>query len=297
VIRSMTGFASVSRADASARVGVTVKSVNHRFLDVAMKTPQLLAGMESRLRAIVGQRLTRGRVEVSIALDLVDAPAREVVLDDALLERIANTIETARAKGLVTGTLSASDVVRMPQVLDIRTRAESTPSALPEAVGALVEATLTEAIEALVVMRETEGRFLESDLTTRLAGLASAVADVEREARQGQAALEARLRERLATLPPDIAPDSTLLAQEVVRFIARSDIDEELVRLRGHVDHWRALVAGPEPCGRKLDFLVQEMNREINTVGSKAEGSRAPEIVIGAKAELERVREQVQNVE
>jgi uncharacterized protein (TIGR00255 family) len=297
VIRSMTGFASVSRDDAMARVGVTVRSVNHRFLDVAVKAPPLLTAMESRLRAIVGQRVARGRVEVAVSLDLLDAPAREVVLDEALLERIARTMEAARAKGLVTGTISASDVVRLPQVLEIRTRADSTPAPLPEAVGSLVEATLAEAVDALVVMRETEGRFLKQDLETRLAGLATAVADVEREARAGQAAFEARLRDRLASLPQDLAPDSSLLAQEIVRFVARSDIDEEVVRLRGHFEHWRALVAGPEPCGRKLDFLVQEMNREINTVGSKAEGTRAPEIVIGAKAELERVREQVQNVE
>ena len=297
MIRSMTGFASVSRDDGTARVGVTVKSVNHRFLDVAIKAPQLLAAMESRVRAIVGQRVARGRIEVSISLDLADTPVREVVLDEALLERIAQTMEAARAKGLVTGTISASDVIRLPQVLEIRTRADATLPALPESVGELVEATLADAVDALVVMRETEGRFLKHDLETRLAGLATAVTDVEREARAGQAGFEARLRDRLASLPPDLAPDSSLLAQEVVRFVARSDIEEEIVRLRGHFEHWRALSAGPEPCGRKLDFLVQEMNREVNTLGAKAEGSRAPEIVIGAKAELERVREQVQNVE
>jgi uncharacterized protein (TIGR00255 family) len=297
VIRSMTGFASVGRDDGTARVGVTVKSVNHRFLDVALKAPPLLAGLESRLRAIVGQRVARGRIEVSISLDLVDTPTREVVLDEALLERIARTMEAARAKGLVTGTISASDVVRLPQVLEIRARADSTPTSIPESVAGLVEAALADAVDAVVVMRETEGRFLGQDLETRLTGLAAAVADVEREARAGQAAFEARLRDRLASLPSDLAADSSLLAQEVVRFVARSDIDEEIVRLRGHFEHWRALSAGPEPCGRKLDFLVQEMNREINTVGSKAEGTRAPEIVIDAKAELERVREQVQTVE
>jgi uncharacterized protein (TIGR00255 family) len=276
---------------------VTVKSVNHRFLDIAIKAAQILGGVESRVRAVTGQRLARGRVEVAISLDLVETPVREVVLDEVLLERVARTIEGARAKGLVSGTLSASDVLRLPQVLDIRTRAESAPAGLPDGVAALVEAAVADALDALVVMRETEGRFLQTDLDQRIALLGRAVDDVEREARAGQAALEARLRERLAALPADLAPDSSLVAQEVVRFVARSDVDEELVRLRGHFDHWRALVAGPEPCGRKLDFLVQEMNREVNTLGSKAEGARAPQIVIDAKAELERVREQVQNVE
>ena len=94
-----------------------------------------------------------------------------------------------------------------------------------------------------------------------------------------------------------MAGDPAALAQEIVRFVARSDVDEEVVRMRGHLDHWQALVAGPEPCGRKLDFLLQEMNREINTIGSKAEGPRATETVVAAQAELERIREQVQNVE
>jgi len=293
----MTGFASVTREDATARVSVTVKSVNHRFLDVAVKAPQILGSLENRVRALIGQRVARGRVEVALSLDLVETPVREVVLDEALLERIARTIDTARAKGLVSGTLSASDVVRLPQVLDIRSRGDAAPAGLPEPVGVLVESCLSDALDALVIMRETEGRFLQVDLDQRLASLARSVDDVERESRAGQASLESRLRERLAELPPDLAPDSSQLAQEVVRFVARSDVDEELVRLRGHFDHWRALAAGPEPCGRKLDFLVQEMNREINTIGSKAEGVRSPEIVIGAKAELERVREQVQNVE
>ncbi len=134
-------------------------------------------------------------------------------------------------------------------------------------------------------------------LTARLATIAALVGDVEREAREGQMQLDARLRERIAALPADVQGDAALAAQEIVRFVARSDVDEELVRLRSHFEHWRSLADGPEPCGRKLDFLVQEMNREINTIGSKAEGSRATEIVIAAKAELERVREQVQNVE
>lgn len=297
MIRSMTGFASVSREDATARVSVTVKSVNHRFLDVAIKAPQILGSVEHRVRALIGQRVARGRVEVALSLELVEVPVREVVLDEALLERIAKTIDTARAKGLVSGTLSASDVVRLPQVLDIRSRGDAAPAGLPESVGLLVESCLADAVDALVIMRETEGRFLQTDLDHRVASLAQAVDEVERESRAGQASLESRLRVRLSELPPDLAPDSSLLAQEVVRFVARSDIDEELVRLRGHFDHWRALAAGPEPCGRKLDFLVQEMNREVNTIGSKAEGARSPEIVISAKAELERVREQVQNVE
>jgi uncharacterized protein (TIGR00255 family) len=156
---------------------------------------------------------------------------------------------------------------------------------------------VSDTLDALVRMRETEGRLLRADLDARLSTLADLVSQVDREAREGQKLLEGRLRERLAALPPDLQGDPSATAQEIVRFVARSDVDEELVRLRSHFEHWRGLADGPEPCGRKLDFLVQEMNREINTIGSKAEGTRVTEIVIDVKAELERVREQVQNVE
>jgi uncharacterized protein (TIGR00255 family) len=152
--------------------------------------------------------------------------------------------------------------------------------------------------------RKTAGRinfplhvFLRTDLDGRLVTLGSLTDRIEAESRAGQAQREVKLRERLADLPPDLQGDPSAMAQEIVRFVARSDVDEELVRLRAHFEHWSALSGGPEPCGRKLDFLVQEMNREVNTIGSKAEGSRATEMVIEAKAELERVKEQVQNVE
>jgi uncharacterized protein (TIGR00255 family) len=292
----MTGFASTSREGAGHSVTVTAKSVNHRFLDLALKAPQSLAAIESRLRAVVQQRVTRGRIELAVTLDQDAEPAREVVVNDALIERVGRALEAVRARGVITGGLTASDVLRIPQAIEIR-YVEAAPAGLPGDVTALIEAAVAGALEALVAMRETEGRLLRTDLDARLAAIAAFVDDVEREARDGQRLFEARLRERLAGLPPDIQGDPAMTAQEIVRFVARSDVDEELVRLRSHFEHWRGLADGAEPCGRKLDFLVQEMNREINTIGSKAEGSRATEIVIAVKAELERVREQVQNVE
>jgi uncharacterized protein (TIGR00255 family) len=217
------------------------------------------------------------------------------VLNEPLLADLTKVLHHARDKGWVTGELTISDVVRLPQVLEIKH--EVAGIALPGDAVALVEAVVADALDALVVMRATEGQFLQRDLDVRLVTLMDLVDDIERETRVGQLALDARLRAKLETLPPDLRADPTALAQEIVRVVARSDIDEELVRLRGHVAHWRALVASDEACGRKLDFLVQESNREINTAGSKAEGPRAPEFVVTARAELERLKEQVQNVE
>ena len=294
MIRSMTGFATVSREADGAAVSVTIKSVNHRFLDIQIKAPSSLAGLESRIKTLIQQRLTRGRIEVQIACDDTSEPVREVTLNESLVSQVHVVIDAAREKGLVTGSLTASDLLRIPHALDIRLApAPDTPTTMATAV----EMTMGEALDALVVMRETEGGFLAADLDRRVQTLLTFVDTVEAGAAAGQAALEVRLRERLAAMPSDLQLDPVAVSQEVVRFVARSDIHEEIARMRGHVEHWRSLANGPEPCGRKLDFLVQEMNREINTIGSKAEGLSVTELVVAAKAELERVKEQVQNAE
>ncbi|TAK14875.1 MAG: YicC family protein [Acidobacteria bacterium] len=296
MIRSMTGFASISREEAGHKVGVTAKSVNHRFLDMAIKAPASLGGIDGTLRSLVQQRLTRGRVEISISLELAAAPAYTVTINEDVLRQVSAAVDEAREHGLVTGGLTVSDLLRIPQALTISTEGPSAQTA-PEPALRLVEQTVGEAIDALAIMRGTEGGFLQRDLDQRVRALIHLVDLIEKEARAAQAGLEARLRGRLAELPSDLVADAAAASQEIVRFIARSDIDEEMTRLRGHFAHWTALVDGDEPCGRKLDFLVQEMNREVNTVGSKAEGTRVPELVVTAKAELERVKEQVQNVE
>lgn len=294
MIRSMTGFASVSRDTDGVSAGVTIKSVNHRFLDIQIKAPSSLAGLEGRIKALLQQRLTRGRIEMSLSVDDTTEPVRVVSLNEALVVQVNAVVDAAREKGLVSGALTASDLLRIPHALEIRL---APPADVPDTAAAVVESAVVEAINALVVMRETEGQFLAADLDRRLQTLSVFVDTVEAGAAAGQAAMELRLRERLAAMPSDLQLDPAAVSQEVVRFVARSDVHEEISRMRGHVEHWRGLADGPEPCGRKLDFLVQEMNREINTIGSKAEGLAVTELVVSAKAELERVKEQVQNVE
>jgi uncharacterized protein (TIGR00255 family) len=294
----MTGFAAAAKEGAEGRVQITLRAVNHRFLDLLIKAPASLGEAEARVRARLQQRLTRGRVEAAIGVEAAAETVPDVTLNEALLERIGAALETARERGVVSGMLTASDVVRVPHLLEIRARGgDRLAIGLAPELAALLDAALDESIDALVGMRETEGGFLAADLNTRLGTLRSHVDELERLSHDGQRTVEARLNERLAGLSLDVQADPAMLAQEIVRFVARSDVDEELVRLRGHFDHWRLLADGPEPCGRKLDFLVQEINRELNTIGAKIEGGRATETVIAAKAELERVREQVQNVE
>ena len=149
----------------------------------------------------------------------------------------------------------------------------------------------------LDTMRVTEGDHLNADLESRRAALAAMLEQIAGAAEEGRLALQARLAARVHELASELAADPTAIAQEIVKTAARSDISEEMTRFRAHLCHWQSLAESDEPVGRKLDFLLQEMNREVNTIGSKADGLRVSNLIIGAKAELEKMREQVQNVE
>ncbi len=168
-------------------------------------------------------------------------------------------------------------------------------------MAASIAAVAKDAVEAAVLdlqkMRGTEGDHLRADLDQRRSLVADMVERIAAAADEGRAGMEQRLSERVAQIRAELQADEASVAQEIVKWAARSDISEEVARFRGHVSHWQSLADSPEPCGRKLDFLLQEMNREVNTMGSKADGLRVSEIIIAAKAELEKMREQVQNVE
>lgn len=294
----MTGFASLTREDGTATVSVTIKSVNHRFLDLQMRMPSMLQHLESAVRARVQGAIARGRVEIGVALQLRQTSSFDVDVNASVVAALHAATAPMREAGIVTGQLTLGDLLRVPQAVSVRE--VTTPAAEGQsgtAADALVLAAISEALEAHDTMRVTEGDLLRADLDQRLAALAATIERVVSESRAAQGSLQQRLQERIATLNLEPGPDPSTLAGEIVRFVARSDIDEEVVRFRSHVSHWQSLAASPEPCGRKLDFLIQEMNREINTMGSKAEGAGVPALVVSAKAELERLREQVQNVE
>jgi uncharacterized protein (TIGR00255 family) len=299
MIKSMTGFASLTRDNESATIGVTVRTVNHRFLDLQLRLPPSLAMLEPRLRGLVQQRIARGRVEISVSIQQRRGPALEVEVNEAFLDALGAALERARQRGLITGALTPGDLLRFPQALAIRERAEDdAEGGLPGgAIADKVEEAVAAALDDLDAMRTREGMYLRADLDARRLKLASFYDHISDAAAAGLEALQSRLMERVRELRADALADETSIAQEIAKFAGRSDITEEAVRFRGHLEHWQALADSPEPCGRKLDFLLQEMNREVNTTASKAEGLSVSELIVSLKAELEKMREQVQNVE
>jgi uncharacterized protein (TIGR00255 family) len=295
MIKSMTGFASLTRDDEMATIAVTVKSVNHRFLDLQLRIPQAFAALEPRVRARVQQRVSRGRVEVTVSVQQRRTPALDVDLNEAFLEALGAALERARDRGHISGQMTPGDLLRFPQALSIRERQQEVGT--DEELLPKIEEAVGAAIDSADGMRVREGEFLRADLDARREMIADLFARLHAESESGMETLRARLEERVRTLRADALADDALVAQEIAKFVGRSDITEEVVRFRGHLEHWRALSDSAEPCGRKLDFLLQEMNREVNTVGSKAEGAGVSELIVALKAELEKMREQVQNVE
>jgi uncharacterized protein (TIGR00255 family) len=297
MIKSMTGFAALTREDELAALNVTLRAVNHRYLDLQLRVPSALADQEQRIRTLVQQVIARGRVEVSVSMQLRRAALPEVELNEPFVVALEQTLERARTRGVVTGHLTPGDLLRLPHAIVIREQTaeltELDKAKLATALGEAVEG----AVAALEGMRIHEGEHLREDLDGRRRGLTTLIERIAEAAASGQAALQERLAVRVTELTADLPVDRTAIAQEIVRTVSRSDISEEVTRFRAHLAHWTALTDAAEPCGRKLDFLLQEMTREINTIGSKADGQTVSELVVTAKAELEMMREQVQNVE
>ena len=295
MIKSMTGFASLTHEDELVSLTVTARSVNHRYLDLQLRVPPTLADLDQVLRALVQQRVARGRVELALSARLRTESSVEVDLNESLVEALAAAVDGARRRGWVAAGLTASDLLRFPQAVTVRE--------LPieeetwQAVHARVSEAVGRALDELDRMRRREGEFLAADLSERSAAVQELVGRVVAEAEAGAAALREQLSARIEELCGGVQADPAAVALEIVKWVSRSDIHEEVSRLHGHLEHLDGLLAGTEPCGRKLDFLVQEMNREINTIGSKAEGRDIGKLVVALKAEIEKIREQIQNVE
>ena len=295
MIKSMTGFASLTRETEQAAVTVTAKSVNHRHLDVQIRVPKILNELEQRLRTLVQGQLSRGRIDLSLSVAQKKAGKVVLEINDSLVAALSEAAEAARQRGVVKEGLTAGELFRFPEVVSVKEEPLDQVDwrELCEDVVDLTEDTLVQ----LDVMRQKEGEFLQRDLEERAKALGVLIDGIVNESDAGEEALRERLVARVAEIEERVEVDPILVAQEVVRWAARSDIHEEVSRLRGHLEHMKELMSEAAACGRKLDFLIQEMNREVNTIGSKAEGGTMSELVVAAKSEIEKLREQVQNAE
>lgn len=290
--RSMTGFGRGESTGEAGRIVVEMKAVNHRFSEVVFRMPRQFNALEDPARKLVQVAVARGRVDVFISWE-VAARSKGVKVDKELAVAYYNALKELGGEIGSKTELSLDTLARLPDVL---TLAEGEVTA--DELWPVFEGALKAAVEGLVAMREREGAALVGDLNTRVSTLAAFREAVAERAPQVVQEYRSKLAKRLdELLPQGSAVDPQRLAQEVAIFADRSDITEEVQRLASHLTQFRQAFLETESVGRKLDFLVQEIGREINTIGSKANDAAITARVVEAKGELERIREQVQNIE
>jgi uncharacterized protein (TIGR00255 family) len=294
MIRSMTGYGSASLETAALRATVTVRSVNHRFLDLTLHLPRRLQPLEAEAKERVAAAVARGRVEVSIQASLADGATEAVVASRPLVASLVRTLREVQSEFGLEGGVSVADLVRFPGALE---RVEG-PVEIPEGARAALRGLLSRALEGLDGMRRAEGERLRTELERLLEEIEGAATRIEARSSESREARQATLVERMRALAGELGLEDARLYQEVVRAVERHDVTEEVQRLRSHATSARALLASEDaPAGKRLDFLAQELMREANTVGSKVQDAAAIREVVDLKAEIERLREQVQNVE
>jgi len=289
----MTGFGLAEKTREGYRVRVEIRTVNHRYSEVAIRLPRELLPLEEALKQELKRLVKRGRADVSVFVDRTAAQPVDVQVNWAALDRyMAAAEEIARRYGLHSD-VSVHELIALP---DILASAETTkPGGDP--THELASDAFREAADRLVAMREAEGRHLQRDLEERLQVLRARREELAERAPLVVAGYRERLSQRLRELLEDVPLDEQRVAMEAAIFAERCNVDEELTRLASHFSQFGSLLGSEEPTGRKLDFLVQEMNREVNTIGSKAGDAGMAAVVVDMKAELEKIREQIQNIE
>ena len=288
-MKSMTGFGRGESVGGGTRYSVEIGTVNRRNAELVFNLPRELFPLENTLREIVAPAVTRGRATVTVSVS--SGTKSRPLVDPALFRRLHRELLAVQRSLGIPGAPALSDIVRLYSV----TARENTAADAPDAT-ALTKAARV-AVRSLETMRAREGAHLARELARLLTRFAKEIAAIRKLAPAVTARHRAAMRARLAALDQDFASDDERLARELALFADRSDITEELSRLESHLAQFRAGLAAKEANGRSLDFLAQEMFRECNTIGSKANSAEVTRRVVTAKTELERLREQVQNVE
>lgn len=287
----MTGYGHGERVHGDWRLTAELSSVNRKQADVALSVPAKLANLESDVRARIKDRVSRGRVQARVSIESSEGASSALHFDESLA---AAYIGHLKKLGDRMGGADATpaDLLRAPGVFTLE---ESTPD--PEGLKEPVLAAVDAALDSLVSMQEAEGAHLREDFESRLGELSSIADAIEAKAPGVVEHYRSSLHQRLGQAEVGIDLDDERLIREVALFAERCDISEELTRLRSHFGQFRQYIEGDEAAGRPLDFLCQELNREFNTIGSKANDAELAQLVVRAKTELEKVREQVQNVQ
>lgn len=292
MIKSMTGYGSAKGISGAIDITVELKSVNNRYLDCSIRMPRVYSAIEDTLKAAVTRSISRGKVDVFINIDSAKADNVTVKVNKPLADAYMAVLRTISDEYGLSGNISAIEFARFPDVLQLE-KNEADTEVLANDIGAVLE----EALRDFNAMRSREGENMAIDMTQRLNEIEQLTLKAEECSPKSVAEYRAKIEAKMAEVLQNKELDTTRILMEAAIFADRVAINEETVRLKSHIEQLRKMLISSEPVGRKLDFLIQELNREANTIGSKGNDAEMARIVVDLKAEIEKIREQAQNIE
>lgn len=292
MLKSMTGYGRQETVTGGKKILVEIKSVNHRYSDYNIKTPRYLGFLEDKIRQYASENITRGKVDIYVAVESYEDSDKDIILNEELAKSYIEALRALRDKFGLTDDISVSSVASYGEIFKTERREED-----QEEMWQRVKSVMSEALEAFVAMREREGERIEKDLRTRIALMSELAKKVDELSPQTVSQYSDKLYAKIKELLEDREVDETRVLTEVAIFADKVAVNEETVRLGSHFEEFYEILDSGEPAGRKLDFLIQEINREVNTIGSKANDIEIAKIVVTLKGEIEKLREQIQNIE
>ncbi len=292
MLKSMTGYGRCETVTEGKKILVEIKSVNHRFSDYNIKVPRHLGFLEDKMRRYASERVTRGKVDIYVAVENYDTADCDITLNTELAKNYIDVLRSLRDKFGLKDDISVSSVAMYPDIFKTERREED-----EDEVWAAVKPVAEEAMDAFSAMRSREGERIEKDLRERVAYMRELAERIDERSPQTVAEYKDKLYAKIKELLEDRDIDEARILTEVAIFADKVAVNEETVRLSSHFEEFFQILDSGEPAGRKLDFLIQEINREINTIGSKASDIEIAKTVVTLKGETEKLREQIQNIE
>ena len=292
MVKSMTGFGRGMYSKDGREYLVEIKSVNHRYLDTSVRTSRAYGYLEGKIREILIKKISRGKVDINVWIDDFGTNGRTVLLDEGLADLYINALNKIKQKYSVNEEISISLVSRFPDILRVKKEEND-----EEGIWSELQEALSQAVESMLVMREREGAQLKNDILEKTGNIVALISQVEVRSPMVVCDYRTKLQSRIKDIIGGTQVEEGRLELEIALFADRCSIEEEITRLKSHIKQVEQTLESDQAVGRKLDFLVQEMNREINTIGSKANDLEITKIVVEAKSEIEKIREQIQNIE
>lgn len=292
MIKSMTGFGRERCILDNREILVEIRSVNHRYFEFSARTPKAYGYLDEKLKAFLKNDISRGKIEVSVLIYNQEGTSAQIEVNKEIALGYIDALRNSAEELDLEDDLTLSNIMRLPDIFTVVKVSED-----EEVIWNQVKSAAEKALERFVDMRVTEGMKMYDDIVSRLNFLEDSVGNIEVQSPNTAKAYEERLYAKIKEMLADRNIDEQRIVTEVAVFSEKTAIDEETVRLRSHISQFRNLINSDEPVGRKLDFLVQELNREVNTIGSKAQDLYITKLVVDMKSEIEKIREQIQNIE